>query len=189
MKLTKLITILFSTAILTCCGNHKSSTQNAPGDTLSNNKPTVESEAGSENMDSNGEDISGPSLNDIRFKDWNSEQWLDNEYIRALRQYLNEVANGKIINGDLEAYKSIISGKFVIGNIEPYLLGGAFIQIIFLDEPSTLFSAWVYSDVDEKPERVTGYEVRSIKPTDEGLPYTKEDILEMIKAHPELKLW
>lgn len=181
MKTIKFI-ILLSTAILICCGNRRSTALNVPNDILSNDIETFEGETESA-------DTTSLALNDIRFKDWDNERWLDNEYIRTLRQYLNEVADGKRVNENLEFYKSIISGKFVIGNIEPYLLGGAFIQIIFIDEPATLFSAWVYSNVDARTERVTDYEVRSIRPTAEGLPYTKEEILEMIKTHPELKLW
>ena len=52
-----------------------------------------------------------------------------------------------------------------------------------------MFSAWVYSDVDEDREVVTGYSVRAIKLEDDNSGFTKGQILELVKEHPELKLW
>ena len=181
MKITNFIMALFGIATFTCCGNNKSSTQNIPLEASSSNIEIVDDET-------ECDEKQRPSLNDIRFKDWDSE-WLDNEYIRTLRRYLNDVVNGKIIDDELDDYKSVIAGKFVIGKIEPYLLGGAFIDIIFIDNPSKMFTAWVYSDVDETLQKVTDYQVRSVRLTNEELSYTKEEILETIKVHPELKLW
>lgn len=37
---------------------------------------------------------SGKTLNDIRFKDWDRSDWLDNEYIRTLRKYLDDYNKG-----------------------------------------------------------------------------------------------
>ena len=102
------------------------------------------------------------SLNDIRFDGWESEDWLDNDYIRALREYLDDYSKGKIINQELDPYKKHIKGKFIIADIEPYMLGGAFIRIIFLDLPSRIFESWVYSGVNEEKEEVAGYEVRGV---------------------------
>lgn len=130
-----------------------------------------------------------PSLNDIRFKDWDEARWLDNEYIETLRQYVDGVANGKITGEDLAGYKDIFKSKFIIANIEPSLLGGTFIQIIFLDAPNDMFSAWVYSTLDDNYEKVTGYEVRSLSLEADDLPFTKAELLQTVKEHPELKLW
>ena len=76
-----------------------------------------------------------------------------------------------------------------MGDTEPFLLGGLFIRFIFLDSPNNMFSAWVYSDVDEDREVVTGYSVRAIKLEDNNSGFTKSQILELVKEHPELKLW
>lgn len=131
----------------------------------------------------------GKSLNDIRFADFKDEDWLDNDYIRCLRMYIDDYKNGKVEDSTLDKYKDKIQGQFVIGSAEPYLLGGLFIQFIFVDSPSDIFSVWVYSEVDEDTERVTGYSTRGITFEDENSGFTKERILELVKEHPELKLW
>lgn len=128
-------------------------------------------------------------LNDIRFAHFEDKDWLDNDYIRCLRKYLDDYLCGKIEDDGLEPYKEIIQGKFVLGDTEPFLLGGLFIRFIFLDSPNNMFSAWVYSDVDEDREVVTGYSVRAIKLEDDNSGFTKNRILELVKEHPELKLW
>lgn len=129
------------------------------------------------------------SLNDIRFEGWERSEWLDNEYIRTLRKYLDDYNAGKVSNPDLDPYKELIKGKFVVYNIEPYLLGGAFIKITFLDMPDRVFSSWVYSNVDEDKEVVESYEFRSIAIEEEKTDMTKEDILQAIKEMDGLKLW
>ena len=134
-------------------------------------------------------DGKGKTLNDIRFQGWEDKDWLDNQYIRTLRQYLNDCNDGTAINSNLAPYKEHLKGKFVVANIQGYLLGGTFIQIIFLDMPDTIFNAWVYSDVDEERETVTDYEVRFIQVEKEKSSFTKADVLRIIKEHPENKLW
>lgn len=129
------------------------------------------------------------TLNDIRFKSWKRSEWLNNEYIHTLRNYLNDYNNGKINNPSLDPYKEQIKGKFVVYDINPYLLGGAFIQITFLDMPNRVFSSWIYSHVDEKKRTVKSYEFRSINIEKETTDMTKEDILQATKEMPELKLW
>ena len=129
------------------------------------------------------------SANDIRFGDWKESDWLDNEYIRTLRKYLDDYNAGKVSNSDLDPYKEQIKGKFVVDDIEPYLLGGAFIRITFLDMPDRVFSAWIYSNVDEKKEVVESYEFRSIAIEEDRTDFTKEDILQAIKEMDGLKLW
>lgn len=129
------------------------------------------------------------SANDIRFGDWKESDWLDNEYIRTLRKYLDDYNAGKVSNSDLDPYKEQIKGKFVVDDIEPYLLGGAFIRITFLDMPDRVFSVWIYSNVDEKKEVVESYEFRSIAIEEDRTDFTKEDILQAIKEMDGLKLW
>ena len=129
------------------------------------------------------------SLNDIRFDGWTEKEWLDNEYIRTLRKHLDAYHRGEVSDKSLDEYKEVIKGQFVIVNIEPYLLGGAFIQFSFIDTPDKLFSVCVYSEVDEKTETVSNYECRGIRMEDYELEFTKEEILQIVSEHPELKLW
>lgn len=143
-------------------------------------------------IDSTYEDDSianGKSLNDIRFANFTDKDWLDNEYIRTLRVYIDAFVNGKVKDDELELYKSDVKGKFVIANVEPFLLGGLFIQIIFIDNPEKVFTAWVYSDVDEDAEKVVGYTVRRISLDERKNELSKEQIFQEMKEHPELKLW
>lgn len=132
---------------------------------------------------------SGKTLNDIRFKDWDRSDWLDNEYIRTLRKYLDDYNSGKVCNVNLDPYKEHIKGQFVVYNINPYLLGGAFIRITFLDMPNRVFSSWIYSEVNEDKEIVESYEFRSISIEEETTDMTKEDILQAIKEMDGIKLW
>lgn len=129
------------------------------------------------------------TLNDIRFNGWERNDWLDNEYIRTLRRYLDDYNSGKVSNANLDPYKEQIKGKFVVYDINSYLLGGALIRITFLDMPDRVFGSWIYSDVDEKKETVESYEFRSISIEEERTDMTKEDILQAIKEMDGLKLW
>ncbi len=129
------------------------------------------------------------TLNDIRFDGWGSRDWLDNEYIRTLRKYLDDYNAGEVSNSHLDPYKEQIRGKFVIYDIEPYLLGGAFIRITFIDMPDRVFSSWIYSHVDEKKGIIESYEIRSIDLEEEKTDLTKEDILQAVKEMEGLKLW
>lgn len=129
------------------------------------------------------------TLNEIRFNGWERSEWLDNEYIRTLRKYLDDYNSVKVCNAKLDPYKEQIKGQFVIYDITPYILGGAYIRITFLDMPNRVFSSWVYSNVDEKKEIVESYEFRSISIEEETTGMTKEDILQAIKEMDGLKLW
>lgn len=129
------------------------------------------------------------TLNEIRFDGWERSEWLDNEYIRTLRKYLDNYNNGLVSNHALDPYKELIKGQFVVYDINPYLLGGALIRITFLDMPDRVFSSWIYSNVDEKKEIVESYEFRSISIEEETTDMTKEDILQAIKEMEGLKLW
>lgn len=129
------------------------------------------------------------TLNDIRFKDWDRSDWLDNEYIRTLRKYLDDYNKGIVSNPNLDPYKEHIKGQFVVYDINPYLLGGALIRITFLDMPDRVFSSWIYSEVNKDKEIVESYEFRSISIEEETTDMTKEDILQAIKEMDGIKLW
>lgn len=131
----------------------------------------------------------GKGLNDIRFADFDEDDWLDNEYIRCLRKYLDDYNNGKIEDENLDEYKEKLKGKFVIAWVEPCYFGGLFLQITFIDYPEDVFSSWIYSGVDEEQEKVLDYEVRSFSLNEEKSGFTKDEIFEIMKEHPELKLW
>jgi hypothetical protein len=157
-----------------CSMNHHNSQQQNMSDTIRNVQDTISG---------------GKSLNDIRFEGWDRHDWMDNDYIRTLREYLDEYNSGKVDDPDLEPYKDMIKGKFVIYDINPYLLGGAFIRVTFIDSPDRVFDCWVYSNVDEENEVVESYELRSITIEDENTGMTKEEILNIVKMDPEIKLW
>ena len=114
---------------------------------------------------------------------------MDNEYIQAVRNYINAYHKGEISDQYLDEYKNELKGQFVITNIEPYLLGGVFVQICFIDSPSKIFTTRVYSEVNEKTEVISNYECRGIRLEDYESDITKEEILQITSEHPELKLW
>ena len=132
----------------------------------------------------------GGGLNDIRFADFKTNKdWLDNEYIRTLRRYLDDYTAGKVENAELDPYKKGLKSQFVIYDTEPFIMGGLFIRVIFLDMPDKVFAGWVYSLVNEATRTVTGYEFRSLRLESEESELTKEDILQAVNETPDLKLW
>ena len=135
------------------------------------------------------EDSAFESLNDIRFASFEENDWLDNAYIWALRQYLDDFNAGNIEDESLEPYRAATRGKFVIASTEPALLGGMFIMFTFIDQPDDFFSTWVYSDVDEDTRQVSNYTVKGILHEDFKSGMTKEEILQIVEEHPELKLF
>ncbi len=171
--MNKLYLIIYTLIILSACNQPKSSTVQSVDTTLQTTD-TISS---------------GKTLNDIRFKDWNRSDWLDNEYIRTLRKYLDDYNSGKVCNANLDPYKEQIKSQFVIYDITPYLLGGAFIRITFLNMPNRVFSSWIYSEVNEDKEIIESYEFRSISIEEETTDMTKEDILQAIKEMDGIKLW
>lgn len=129
--------------------------------------------------------------NDIRFKDWGEKEWLDNGYIRELRNFFDTYYNGDIDDEQYEGlapYKSLMKSKFAVLYIEPFPGGGAFIDIVFLDNPRIVFKSWVYSFITEET-LVEGYEVRHCERYDEEIDLTKEEILKIIEEKPLNKLW
>ncbi len=129
------------------------------------------------------------NLNEIRFKGWSDKEWLDNDYIRELRAYIDACSCGKIEDPTLLANKEILQSKFVVGHIEPAKYGGVFIYFTFLDAPRKVFYTQVYSYVDENTKEVRGYEVRGVFLNDEEIDYTREMLLYIVENHPEHKLW
>ena len=131
------------------------------------------------------------SLNDIRFGDWTDEDWLDNEYYRFLRKCFDDYYNG-IENENtsiLQEYKSSLNNQFFIYSVDPFLMGGLFITLGFLDNPQTLYETVVYSDVDEKTETITEYRLEGFRKSKATSSFTKEELIEIFKNHPENKLW
>lgn len=131
----------------------------------------------------------GKGLNDVRFANFTEKDWRDNEYIRCLRKYLDDYNSGNIKDEDLDPYEEKVCGRFVIGSCEPYLFGGLVISIMFVDNPDDVFSAWVYSTVDRETETITDYSVHGIWHEEEKSGFTKEEVLTLLKEHPEQKLW
>ena len=129
------------------------------------------------------------TLNEIRFAGWTRKEWADNEYIREVRRYIDAYLNGDVENPDLDAHKGYMQGKFIIADISPCLLGGAFIYFSFYDYPDKVFAAMVYSDVDEKTRVVSNYECRSLTYEDLDLNITQEEIRQFLKECPEQKMW
>ena len=131
----------------------------------------------------------GKSLNDIRFDGWEDSNWLDNEYIRTLRKYLDDYNDGIVSNPALDPYKEHIKGQFIIYEINPFILGGAYIRNVFFDMPDRIFSSWIYSEVNKDKEIVGNYELRFISIDEETTDMIKWDILQAIKEMEGLKLW
>ena len=129
------------------------------------------------------------SLNEIRFGKWTQADWYDNEYFRFLRETFNDHLEGKIEIAALTPFQPLLHSKFVILQVNPFLMGGLLVDLIFIDFPEKVFTTNIYSNVDEKTEKVVDYSVRGFQLNEDDSGLTKEDILEIIKEHPENKLW
>lgn len=128
-------------------------------------------------------------LNQIRFENWTEDDWQDNDYYREIRKYITSFQRGGVRDGVLSANKDVLDSKFIVLQAEPFLAGGLWINISFLDAPEMMFQVWVYGFVDEGKEVVWGYEVRNFRLHEEPTGFTKEDYLKLIANHPEIKLW
>ena len=129
-------------------------------------------------------------LNRIRFKDFKEDKdWLDNEYLRTLRTHIDDFNSGMIKDKSLEPYRDKIYGPFAIYNSKPAVFGGLYISVVFLYHTEIVYDAWVYSAVDEKKKKVTGYSFKYMIPSQSNeRNLSKEQILEVAKEIPELKL-
>lgn len=179
----KLLTLLTCLAILLSCNSLKKAENSSAAEASA-----IEASANSETSYGADNGVK-ESLNDIRFEGWTKKEWADNEYIRAVRRYIDDYNSGKIKAEYLDEYKKYIQGKFVIADIQPYLTGGALIYIIFYNNPKHTFSAHVYSDVDEKTRVVSNYECRGLKNENLDLKFSQEDIRQFLKECPEHRLW
>lgn len=133
--------------------------------------------------------VNTKSLNEIRFGEWSDEDWYDNDYLRELRHYLNQVYEGQIKDEKLQPYIPLFKSSFTVYKVEPFFTGGLYVQIVFIDSPTQVFEANIYSYVDELTETIDDYEVRGVIPSDIESHFSKEQILELIEAHPEIKLY
>ena len=127
-------------------------------------------------------------LNSIRFEGWGEKEWLDNNYIRAVRLYLDAFNLGVVENADIEPQRANMKGKFLIYAIEPFLIGGADVRIVFVDNPSLLLSVWVYSFVEYDPVCISGYDVRGVT-IRESVGLTSEEVAQYLIENPGVKLW
>lgn len=128
-------------------------------------------------------------LNGIRFENFKEKDWVDNEYIKTLRKHLDDYNAGRIEDKRLDEYKDKIRGKFIVFFSTPFLGGGLYLQVVFIDNPKYLFTTWIYSDVDVEKRKVWSYHLQDIHLEEERMDFTKEQILEDLKTRPELKLW
>ena len=126
-------------------------------------------------------------LNGIRFEEWGDKEWLDNNYIRSVRLYIDAYNLGLVKDEGLDKHKAALKGKFCICSIEPYIYGGAWVHIAFVNDTSFSLRFWVYSFVTDNT--ISGYEVRSADLVDEPLGITTEEIKEILKQNPHNQLW
>ena len=131
----------------------------------------------------------GETLNDIRFAGWDKAKWVDNEYIRTVRKYIDAYNNGEITDTELDEYKDYIQGKFIIGDIQPWIAGGAIVYIIFCEKPDKMFYSIVYSSVNVQTREIYNYQCRGLKLETDESGCTKEDITQFLKECPEHKMW
>lgn len=128
-------------------------------------------------------------LNQIRFENWTEDDWQDNDYYREIRKYITSFQRGTVRDGVLSMNKDALDSKFIVLQAQPFLGGGLWVSISFLDAPEKIFQVWVYGFVDEEKEEVWGYEVRTFRLLEEPSGFTKEDYLNLVTNHPEIKLW
>jgi len=130
------------------------------------------------------------SFNDIRFGNWTENDWYDNDYFRFLRKCFDDCLKGveseNTIN--LQDYKSELNSKFFVFEAEPYIGGGMFITLGFLENPGKLYQTAIYSVVNSDGT-ISEYSLRGFRAKDETWDITKEEILQLKEEHPENKLW
>ena len=129
-------------------------------------------------------------LNGIRFEEWGDKEWLNNNYIRSVRLYIDAYNLGLVKDEGLDKHKAALKGKFCICSIEPFMGGGAWMHIAFVDDTSFSLRFWVYSFVNEdNPIAIEGYDVRGSDLVDEPLGITPEEIKDILKENPHNQLW
>lgn len=129
-------------------------------------------------------------LNGIRFENWGDKEWLNNNYIRSVRLYIDAYNLGLVKDEELDKNKAALKGKFCICSIEPFMGGGAWMHIAFVDDTSFSLRFWVYSFVNkDNPIAIEGYDVRGSDLVDEPLGITTEEIKDIFKQSPHNQLW
>ena len=134
-------------------------------------------------------ELANGSLNQIRFEEWNDEQWLDNNYIRAVRLYIDAYNLGILKNPEIDKYKPFLKGKFAVFNIEGHIGGGLYMYIVLVDNPKILLAFWVYSAIEYDPLRISAYDVRFLEAIEEDDGLTTDEVLDLVQKNPQHKLW
>ena len=107
-----------------------------------------------------------------------------------MRLYIDAYNLGLVKDEGLDKHKAALKGKFCICSIEPFMGGGAWMHIAFVDDTSFSLRFWVYSFVNESdPAAIEGYDVRGSDLVDEPLGITPEEIKEILKQNPHNQLW
>jgi hypothetical protein len=181
-SIKNVLTILVCSVILLSCHNQKNAKSRSVADASTTDSILCE-EPEAEAVEF------GETMNDIRFDGWGKKEWADNEYIRAVRKHIDAYLNGEIKDSYLDEYKDYIKGKFVIGDIKPGLWGGAFMYIVFFNNPEKTFSVLVQSEVDVETRTISNYECYGLKMEDFDLGFSQEDIKQFLKECPEHKMW
>lgn len=150
------------------------------------NATASEAEEEDEELD---EFLANGGLNGIRFKGWTNKEFLNNEYLHTLRKYIDAYLDGEIEEPNLDPYKDRIKCPFAVYGTMPYTGGGLLATIIFIDMPEKMFDAWIYSSVDVEKRTISGYQVQTIRVSEEEGTLAKEEILRIIKENPINKLW
>ena len=195
---TKILTLTIALLLCFSCSQSKSkqaevntdtTTVYSQSETSESQEMTDEEVEAALNAIIDGSD--GKSLNDIRFGSWTEKDWYDNDYFRFLRECMDDCLEG--IENDntqqLQDYKSVLKDKFFIYDVSPYIGGGLFITLGFFNNPEIMYHTAVYSDVDRDTEKIIAYRLREFKESEETLEIAKEDILQIMKEHPENRLW
>jgi len=188
---TKNYLFLIALIFISCSGNKPQKMNEKIQDEITLKIDEIENENTEINLESVAENIieSEKKLNEIRFENWKDGDWYDNDYFRFLRKSIDDCLKG-VENEDtehLQEYKSFLQGQFFVNHVEVFLGGGVFVYLAFLDNPGTMYEAWVYSYVEE--QTVTGYSLRAFRKYTEALNTTKEGVMERMKEFPHLKLW
>lgn len=107
-----------------------------------------------------------------------------------MRLYIDAYNLGLVKDEGLDKHKAALKGTFCICSIEPFMGGGAWMHIAFVDDTSFSLRFWVYSFVNESdPAAIEGYDVRGSDLVDEPLGLTTEEIKDILKENPHNQLW
>ena len=186
-KYLLLLTCLF--ALIACNNQSKVNNTNSTENTESISNEQIVPVTADTIVSTTSEEKRSETLNDIRFAGWGKAEWVDNDYIRTVRKYIDAYNNGEITDTTLDEYKDYIQGKFIIGDIQPWITGGAIIYIIFCDYPEKMFYSKVYSYVNVQTREVYDYECRGIRLETNESGCTKEEIKLFLKECPEHRMW